>query len=121
MATNLFRILWLILAIRASEPRDLVAQIAFPIGVKATRTDFSNDSKLTVAPSLTSGSRRFSRVPFVIVGALTGGILAGVSFQRATAHCDDWCLPPQYAVVGGAMIGGLLGLVVYEGVSPPRE
>ena len=56
-----------------------------------------------------------SLLPYVVCGALVGGMVTVWAIDRFAASCDG-CQPYGYAplVLGGAIIGGFLGVFVHD-------
>lgn len=62
------------------------------------------------------GPERPSRVPYILGGAITGGVVTGILIYRELKNSDAILgeITGVLVTLGGTLVGALLGWVVYE-------
>jgi hypothetical protein len=107
----------LIIPLLSVAPASAIAQrlVTLRTGVVGL-TQSSDDARLVAPPRVAaSADAPQPRWPFVLAGALIGGVAAGAWYAHAVAKSDDPMIDLSGPVVGiGIGVGALAGLLVGE-------
>jgi len=104
----------LVLVLAGLAPNFLGAQALTPVGVTRNAVTPAREVTAVVGHEAfeeSHGAR--SRAPFIIVGAIVGGIVGAAQYDRATASCDG-CAFAGLVVVEGAAAGALAGWFIHD-------
>ena len=95
-------------------PTSLGAQAIAPVGVTTKVVTPAHEVSAVVGHEAFQESHGASaRAPFIIVGAIVGGIVGLTEYDRTSAGCDG-CVFASLVVVEGAAAGALAGWIIHD-------
>ena len=110
----------------ASVPAMAQRRDALRVGAVGVTQSREGERLVTMAPIVAPADAPPARWPFVLAGALIGGLTAGAWYGHEVAKSEDPMIDLSFPVVGiGIGAGAFVGFIVAEAVraahSPARE